>query len=160
MELAVFAGVLSTVLFASANLPMVVKAIRSRDLASYSRPSLALANVGNIVHTIYVVSLPFGPVWILHGFYLVTTAAMFVMALRYRADASPAGASRVAPVVGSRLSVKGSGRGCSRAEGRTLLWRSATAWECAVAMLRLSVFVRKGQAVGGSRRCDERHHRL
>ncbi|MCK9793437.1 hypothetical protein M1843_06745 [Isoptericola sp. 4D.3] len=90
MNLTAFAGVLSTVLFASANLPMVVKAVRSRDLASYSRVSLALANVGNVVYTIYVASLPFGPVWFLHGFYLVTTAVMLIMALRFRSVASPA----------------------------------------------------------------------
>jgi len=96
MNLTALAGVLSTVLFASANLPMVVKAIRSRDLASYSRPSLALANLGNVIYTFYVASLPFGPVWFLHGFYLVTTAVMLIMALRFRSAASPVEEPRTA----------------------------------------------------------------
>lgn len=36
------------------------------------------ANVGNGVQSVYVVSLPVGPIWFLHGFYLVTTALMLV----------------------------------------------------------------------------------
>ena len=84
MDLTVIAGAVSTILFASANLPMVVKAIRSRDLTSYSESSLVLGNLGNAVYTLYVVSLPFGPVWILHGFYLLTMAAMLVMSRRFR----------------------------------------------------------------------------
>ncbi|WP_353807877.1 hypothetical protein [Agromyces sp. SYSU T00194] len=84
MELALLAGTVSTVLFATANLPMVVKAVRSRDLASYSLPALLLGNVGNLFHTVYITTLPFGPVWVLHGFYLVTMLAMLVMYLRYR----------------------------------------------------------------------------
>lgn len=73
------AGTVSTVLFAAANLPMVVKAIRSGDLRSYSASALILGNVGNLVHTIYVVSLPVGPIWVLHGFYLATMAIMLVL---------------------------------------------------------------------------------
>ncbi|GLI27520.1 hypothetical protein ARHIZOSPH14_17620 [Agromyces rhizosphaerae] len=84
MELATLAGTVSTVLFATANLPMVVKAVRSRDLASYSLPALWMGNIGNLFHTFYVVTLPFGPVWVLHGFYLVTMLAMLAMYLRYR----------------------------------------------------------------------------
>lgn len=43
-----------------------------------------MANLGNAVHTIYVVSLPVGPIWALHGFYLASTAVMFGWWLRYR----------------------------------------------------------------------------
>jgi uncharacterized protein with PQ loop repeat len=82
MEIAALAGVVSTVLFATANLPMVVKAMRSRDLSSYSRPSLVLGNIGNLVYTIYVVSLPFGPIWVLHAFHLTSMATMLAMSLR------------------------------------------------------------------------------
>ncbi|WP_405216440.1 hypothetical protein [Agrococcus sp. Ld7] len=82
MEPSVAAGLVSTSLFAAANLPMVEKAVRTRDLSSYSLWSLLLGNVGNAVHTVYVLSLPFGPIWLLHGFYLVTMAVMLVLYLR------------------------------------------------------------------------------
>ena len=73
------AGTVSTVLFAAANLPMLLKAMRSHDLRSYSPSALILGNLGNLVYTFYVVSLPFGPIWVLHGFYLVTMALMLVL---------------------------------------------------------------------------------
>ncbi|HET6759090.1 MAG TPA: hypothetical protein VFH20_07405, partial [Propionibacteriaceae bacterium] len=41
-------------------LPMLAKAHRTRDLASYSLGNLLPANVGNAVHSIYVFSLPAG----------------------------------------------------------------------------------------------------
>ena len=73
------AGLVSTVLFAVANLPMVVKAIRSGDLRSYSASALILGNIGNLVYTVYVVSLPVGPIWVLHGFYVTSMAIMLVL---------------------------------------------------------------------------------
>lgn len=57
---------------------MLVKAFRTRDLASYSRSNLLIANVGHGVHSVYVFSLPFEPIWFLHGFYLASTAVMLV----------------------------------------------------------------------------------
>jgi uncharacterized protein with PQ loop repeat len=74
---------MSTILFASSALPMLIKAIRTRDLKSYSPANLVLANVGNAVHCIYVVHLPPGPIWALHGFYVVTSALMLLWWLRY-----------------------------------------------------------------------------
>jgi hypothetical protein len=82
-SVALLAGTMSTILFASSALPMVVKAIRTRDLASYSPWNLVLANVGNAVHCIYVVHLPPGPIWFLHGFYVVTSALMLLWWLRF-----------------------------------------------------------------------------
>ncbi|MFD4960493.1 hypothetical protein [Microbacterium sp. NPDC058389] len=79
MDAAMLAGTVSTVLFAAANLPMLVKAVRSHDLRSYSASALIMGNLGNLVYTFYVVSLPFGPIWVLHGFYLVTMALMLVL---------------------------------------------------------------------------------
>ncbi|HKP09060.1 MAG TPA: hypothetical protein VJU58_17560 [Microbacterium sp.] len=79
MDAATLAGTVSTVLFAAANLPMVVKAVRSGDLRSYSLSALLMGNVGNAVYTVYVLSLPFGPIWILHGFYLTTMAIMLAL---------------------------------------------------------------------------------
>ncbi|MDF2576130.1 MAG: hypothetical protein K0S05_3042 [Agromyces sp.] len=85
MDLAVFAGVLSTGLFAMSYLPMLVKAARTKDLSSYSLGNIAITNVGNAVHSVYVFSLPMGPIWFLHTFYLVASALMLVWFLRYRA---------------------------------------------------------------------------
>ncbi|SDJ23745.1 hypothetical protein SAMN05192558_109245 [Actinokineospora alba] len=78
-----FAGIASTVIFASSTLPMLLKAHRTRDLGSYSLGHMLLANLGNLIHSLYVFSLPAGPIWALHGFYTVSTALMLVWFLRY-----------------------------------------------------------------------------
>ena len=77
-RLAVLAGVISTTLFAASQIPMLVRARRTRDLRSYSPLNLVLANVGNGFHWLYVVSLPFGPIWFLHGFFTLATALMLL----------------------------------------------------------------------------------
>jgi len=74
----VMAGTVSTILFVVSYLPMLVKAFRTRDLESYSLSNLLIANVGTGVHSIYVFSLPPGPIWVLHSFYVVSTAVMLV----------------------------------------------------------------------------------
>lgn len=84
-SLPVTAGVIATVVFASSTLPMLGKAVRSKDLASYSRGNLVLANVGNAVYSVYVFSLPPGPIWLLHTFYIVSSALMLIWSLRYGA---------------------------------------------------------------------------
>ena len=77
------AGIISTVVFAASTFPMLVKAHRTRDLSSYSLGNILLANVGNAVHSVYVFSLPPGPLWVLHSFYLTSTALMLSWFLRY-----------------------------------------------------------------------------
>jgi hypothetical protein len=77
------AGLTSTVIFAVSTLPMLAKAYHSRDLSSYSFGNIVLANVGNAVHSVYVVSLPPGPIWALHAFYLVSSALMLGWYVRY-----------------------------------------------------------------------------
>ena len=84
MNLPVLAGILSTVLFAAAMLPMLVKAARTKDLASYSFGNLMLTNVANAVHSFYVFNLPAGPIWILHLAYLLASVLMLAWWLRYR----------------------------------------------------------------------------
>jgi uncharacterized protein with PQ loop repeat len=79
----VMAGTVSTVIFGTSMLPMLVKAARTKDLSSYSLGNIVLANVGNVIHSIYVFHLPAGPVWALHTFYLIATALMLVWYLRY-----------------------------------------------------------------------------
>lgn len=97
MDLAVLAGVLSTGLFAMSYLPMLVKAARTRDLTSYSLGNLAITNVGNAVHSLYVFSLPVGPIWFLHTFYLVASALMLVWFVRFRGGRHPSRDSRPSP---------------------------------------------------------------
>ena len=77
------AGMVSTVIFAASTLPMLIKAARTRDLASYSRGNIVLANVGNAVHIVYVAQLPAGPIWALHTFYVVSSGLMLLWHLRY-----------------------------------------------------------------------------
>jgi uncharacterized protein with PQ loop repeat len=86
MNLPVLAGTLSTVLFAVGMLPMLLKAARTKDLASYSLGNLVLSNVANAVHSIYVFNLPAGPIWILHLAYVVASALMLAWWLRYREE--------------------------------------------------------------------------
>lgn len=90
-NLPVIAGTLSTIIFVLSAFPMLTKAARTRDLGSYSIGNILMANAGNVVHSVYVFHLPFGPIWLLHSFYLVSTALMLVWYLRYEwRPASPA----------------------------------------------------------------------
>src|SRR5690349_12264824 len=83
MNATTLAGVFSTLMFAGSNLPMVVRAVRSRDVASYSRGYLVMTNVGNAVYTIYVLSLPAGPIWLLHLMYTSVSAFMLIVHVRW-----------------------------------------------------------------------------
>lgn len=104
MNLPVVAGVVSTVVFAASMMPMLAKAARTKDLGSYSLGHISLTNAGNLVHSVYVFSLPPGPIWALHAFYVVTTATMLVWYVRYAREAA-----RSAPhhLGGQRLSSAG-----------------------------------------------------
>jgi uncharacterized protein with PQ loop repeat len=82
-QIQVIAGFASTALFVSSNLPMLVKAFKTKDLSSYSFGHIALSNIGNLVYWLYVISLPVGPIWFLHGFFTIATALMLVGYLRY-----------------------------------------------------------------------------
>lgn len=82
-QLSLIAGTFSTFLFVSSNIPMLWKAYRTKDLHSYSWLNITLANIGNLVYWIYVVSLPVGPVWLLHSFYTVTSFLMLMMLIRH-----------------------------------------------------------------------------
>ena len=79
----VVAGSISTTLFVVSALPMLYKAARTRDLASYSIGNLLLANVGNAFYAVYVFSMPMGPIWALHSFYMLSSALMLFWYLRY-----------------------------------------------------------------------------
>jgi uncharacterized protein with PQ loop repeat len=82
-ELQIIAGVISSLLFAFSTFPMLLKAYQTKDLKSYSLGYLTMSNTGNLVHWVYVSSLPFGPIWFLHSFYTLVTALMLFWYLRY-----------------------------------------------------------------------------
>ena len=82
-DLPLVAGVISTVIFMTSYVPMLVKAMRTRDLSSYSMSNLLLINAGNLVYSVYVFSLPIGPIWALHSMYLAAGALMIIWYLRF-----------------------------------------------------------------------------
>ena len=84
MDIPLIAGTVSTVVFAVSNLPMLRKAMRTRDVSSYSLSSIAMINAANAVYSLYVFSLPVGPIWALHTFYVVSCAIMLVLCLHQR----------------------------------------------------------------------------
>jgi len=81
MNAVTVAGVISTLMFLSSNLPMVVQAVRTRDVSSYSRGYLVMTNIGNALYTVYVLSLPAGPIWLLHLVYTAVSAFMLLVHL-------------------------------------------------------------------------------
>jgi hypothetical protein len=82
-QLQVIAGMTSTLIFISSNLPMLRKAFRTREMGSYSFAQITLSNVGNLIYWLYIAGLPVGPVWVLHGFFTLVTAVMLIFYLRY-----------------------------------------------------------------------------
>ena len=84
------AGLVASGLFVSSHVPMLLKAFRTRDVRSYSLLNLVLTNLGNGVYWLYVATLPFGPLWLPHGFYTLVTALMLVGYLRYAPPSSRA----------------------------------------------------------------------
>jgi len=86
MELQTFqiiAGSISSFLFISGNVPMLVKAFKTRNLHSYSLSNIVLMNAGNLVYWLYISNLPLGPIWVLHTFYTAAEVLMLVWYLRY-----------------------------------------------------------------------------
>jgi uncharacterized protein with PQ loop repeat len=83
INLPVMAGLISTIFFASGELPMLVKAYQTKNLRSYSLGNILFANMGNVIYSIYVFHLPPGPIWALHSFYMTSTVLMLFWYLRY-----------------------------------------------------------------------------
>lgn len=82
-DFALFAGSAAAAIFMISQLPMVIKACRTKNLSSYSFANIGLANVGNVLYAVYVFQVPLGPVWAVHGFNLTTSGVMLTMYLRY-----------------------------------------------------------------------------
>ena len=72
----VAAGFASTAIFVSSKLPMLRKAIRTKDMRSYSLGQIGLSVSGNLVNWLYVISLPLGPIWLLQGFFTFADLVM------------------------------------------------------------------------------------
>ena len=72
-SLSIIAGTISSVIFASSHIPMLLKAYQTKDLHSYSPVNLILVNVGNLLYSLYVITLPPGPIWVLHTFYTLSS---------------------------------------------------------------------------------------
>ncbi len=83
-DIADAAGAVATAVFALGYLPMIARALRTRDLTSYSRANLVLTNTGNALQTCYVVlNLPLGPIWLLNGVNVAVWALMLGLHLRH-----------------------------------------------------------------------------
>ena len=83
-QIQIIAGSLAGFIFAAGSINMLIKAWRTKDLSSYSAGQLILNNVGNLIYWLYVISLPFGPIWLMHGFFTITTVIMLVWYIIYR----------------------------------------------------------------------------
>lgn len=101
--LPVLAGMVSTAVFAGSLLPMLHKALRTQELSSYSLGNIAMANVGNVIHSVYIFHLPPGPIWLLHTFYLVSSALMLYWYVRSHSArrARPTAATRAVSMSGA-----------------------------------------------------------
>ena len=78
----VIAGFTSSIMFATGQIPMLIKVFKTKNLQSYSLINLVFANVGNLIHWVYLITVP-GPLWYLHSFFTITTAIMLLLYLRY-----------------------------------------------------------------------------
>ena len=140
------AGTLATVVFAGSTLPMLRKAVRSRDLASYSTSQLVLANVGNALYSVYVFHLPPGPIWALHGFYLL--GELDLAQARYEATGLEPAAALARYERGEVLRIRGehdaatvaydaaAAHGCDPQPGLALLWLARGRTAAAVRIVR------------------------
>lgn len=82
-HIALIAGTFSTFIFIGSNVPMLWKAYQTKDLHSYSKLNIILANFGNLVYWIYVLNLPVGPIYLLHFFYTITSLVMLGLLIRH-----------------------------------------------------------------------------
>ena len=81
--LSLIAGLTASTMFASSHFPMLWKAYRTRNVSSYSGLNFVLINIGNLIFWMYIVTLPMGPIWILHTFYTVASVVMLAMYVRF-----------------------------------------------------------------------------
>ena len=80
----ILAGAFSSLIFACGTLTMLFKVWKTKDVNSFSFTSLVMNNLGNLIYWLYVLSIPFGPIYLLHGFYTLSTILMLIWYLIYR----------------------------------------------------------------------------
>jgi uncharacterized protein with PQ loop repeat len=83
-QIQLVAGSIAGLIFAAASWNMLVKAWRTKDLRSYSLGQIVLNNVGNLFYWMYILSLPFGPIWLMHAFFTLASLVMLVWYFVYR----------------------------------------------------------------------------
>ncbi len=83
-QMQMVAGSVAGLIFAGASWNMLIKAWRTRDLRSYSLGQIVLNNVGNLFYWLYVISLPFGPIYFMHGFFTLVSVLMLILYFVYR----------------------------------------------------------------------------
>jgi hypothetical protein len=88
-QIQVVAGSVAGFIFSAASWNMLVKAHRTKDLSSYSLGQIVLNNVGNLIYWLYVVSLPFGPIYFMHGFFTLASLLMLIWFYTYRSRQDP-----------------------------------------------------------------------
>jgi len=115
-DLTLIAGAASTVIFMTSYMPMLVKAVRTKDLSSYSPTQLVLTNLGNVLYSAYVFSLPLGPIWALHSFYLVATGLMLAWYVRYTRPAGDRSTTAIPRSAGSGWPLEAGSRRRTRAD--------------------------------------------
>ncbi len=79
----IVAGSISSFLFITSNVPMLLKAFKTKNMHSYSFTNILLNNVGNLIYWLYISSFPLGPIWVMHTFYTLTSVMMLVWYIRY-----------------------------------------------------------------------------
>lgn len=83
-QIQMVAGSIAGLIFAAASWNMLVKAWRTKDLSSYSLGQIVLNNVGNLFYWLYVISLPLGPIYFMHGFFTLASLLMLIWYFYYR----------------------------------------------------------------------------
>ncbi len=83
-NLQIASGSIAGLIFSAGSLNMLIKAWQTKDLRSYSLGQLVLNNVGNLFYWFYVISLPFGPIYFMHGFFTLVSALMVIWYFAYR----------------------------------------------------------------------------
>lgn len=83
-KLQILAGSFSSLIFMCGTLSMLLKTWQTHNVDSFSMASLLLNNLGNLIYWMYVLSLPFGPIYFLHGFYTLATILMMSWYFLYR----------------------------------------------------------------------------
>lgn len=90
MDMQMIAGAISSMMFATGTLQMLHKAYTTKDLHSYSLWNIVFNNIGNVIHWVYILSLPFGPIYLLHGFFTLSTLLMLIWFFYYGAHKTQA----------------------------------------------------------------------